>query len=168
MLELIIIAAVIAADQVTKLLTVKFLPNVGDTFPLIEDFFHFTYVENRGAAFGMFQNSTLILTIASAVLCIVLAAILITKRRHKFAMPKIVSVCAALVLAGGFGNLIDRVWLGYVRDMLDFRAINFAVFNVADSAVTVGAILFAVYMLFSKNGRSYIQNILTDKTEDKK
>ena len=131
-------------DQWTKVLAVEKLAGIA-TYPLIENIFHFTYVENRGAAFGMLADHRWVFMIFST------AAILAMLGWLFWEKPKSwwIRVSAAFIIAGGIGNMIDRVRLGYVVDFIDCRFIDFYVFNVADSFVCVGCAMFllaAIYM----------------------
>ncbi len=136
-------AVVVILDQVSKWLAVKYLIPIG-TFPIIKDAVHLTYVENPGAAFGMMQNSRWVFLLVSSVAIIGIIIYLI-----KFAPNnKLAQLSLAFILGGGIGNMIDRVALGYVVDFIDFRLINFAVFNIADSFVCVGAVLLISYVIF--------------------
>ncbi|MBQ3108964.1 MAG: signal peptidase II [Clostridia bacterium] len=157
MLETIIIVLALVLDQITKILSVNILPTLpGGTFPLWEDVFHFTYAENRGAAFGMLQGQMWLFYIITALACVLIIYCMIRFRKR---LHPLIRICLSLIVAGALGNLIDRVFLGYVRDMLDFRLINFAIFNVADSAVVVGAILLVIDLLFLKKGKALADDI---------
>ena len=145
----------ILTDQITKLLAVKYLSE-SDTYPLIRDVFHFTYVENRGAAFGMLADHRWVFLIFSTLAIVALGIYLFrgvsyfSEKREDGTYPPLAplgGVALALIVAGGIGNMIDRLALGYVVDFLDFTLIDFAVFNVADSYVTVGAVLLALHLL---------------------
>ncbi len=118
--------------------------SVGDTIPLIENIFHLTFIKNYGAAFGMLSGEQGFLVLFTAVIVIAIILYVI------FARPKnhFMLLSFAMITAGGIGNLIDRISLGYVIDFFDFRLINFAIFNVADIFVVCGAILLAAYMVF--------------------
>ena len=105
----------------------------GGSLPLIDGVFHFTYCENRGAAF-----ITVLISLAAVYF-------LFFSRRK---LPVFPSIAIALALGGAMGNLYDRVVLGYVIDMLDFCLIHFAVFNVADACVNIGIVLLAIWMVF--------------------
>ena len=129
-----IIAIGIFLDQLTKCLTVKFLSGV-ETVPIIKNVIHLTYVENRGAAFGMFKDQRWIFMVTSTVMIIGLALYLYLG----LAENKLYEISTAMIISGGIGNMIDRIALKYVIDFIDFRLINFAVFNGADSFVCVGA-----------------------------
>lgn len=133
-LYFVIIAVGILADQLTKLLTVKLLA-LGQTHPIIDGVVHFTHVQNRGAAFGMLADSPWVFNILSTVMIIGLFAFLLLGMSPNL----LYSVAISLIISGGIGNMIDRMSLGYVVDFIDFRIINFAVFNVADSFVCIGA-----------------------------
>lgn len=133
-LSSLIILSGIGIDQLTKFLAVKFLAPI-DTCPLISGVLHLTYVENRGAAFGMLADQRWIFIVISAVAIVLFGALLFSGKLPN----RLYTVAAAMIVSGGIGNMIDRLALGYVVDFIDFRLINFAVFNGADSFVCVGA-----------------------------
>lgn len=143
MLEILIILLVVAADQITKYLAVTYLKPLG-TIPIIEGVFSLTYVENRGAAFGILQNHRWFLVILP--IAIVAVAIFYLAFHRQDSLLRRISL--ALILGGALGNLIDRMFLGYVIDMLQATFVEFPVFNIADSAVVCGTILLAIQMLF--------------------
>ena len=138
-------AVLVGIDQLTKYLAVQYVKPVG-SIPVIDGFFQLTYVENRGAAFGIMQNKQwffLIITLA------VLAGLIwisgkIPEERH-FTPLKI---CLYFVGAGAVGNMIDRIFRKYVVDFVYFSLINFPVFNVADIYVTVAAVMLVILILF--------------------
>lgn len=133
----------VIADQVTKLLIVNSL-ELGESAPLISGVFNFTYIRNRGAAFGMLSEHRWIF-MAMSVLLIAFLIIYLIKAKPQ---SKIVRLCLALIVGGGIGNMIDRVIYGFVIDFLDFELIHFYIFNVADAAVTVGCATLVIYILF--------------------
>lgn len=102
------------------------------------------YVQNTGAAFSMLSEHTWILAIISALATLVLLWVLL-RGIFPHAMGQL---ALTLVLGGAVGNLIDRVWLGYVVDMFSLQFVNFAVFNIADIGVTVGGVLLCAYIIF--------------------
>ncbi len=159
MLEAILVAAVIILDQWVKHLTDIHLMPLGTSVPLWEGVFHFTSTHNTGAAFGMLAGGRWLFLVLSVTACAGIIYVLVKfhKRLHI-----LLRVCLALILAGAVGNLIDRVLLGYVRDMFDFRLIHFAIFNVADSAVSVGAVLFMLDLLFGK-GKTLIDDLEAER-----
>jgi signal peptidase II len=138
----VIIAVGIILDQLTKYLSVVYL-KVVDTVPLIRDVLHLTYVENRGAAFGMMKENRWIFISVSTVAIIIFALYLY----FGHADTRLHAVSLAMIVSGGIGNMIDRLALGYVVDFIDFRLINFAVFNGADSFVCVGAGLLILALM---------------------
>lgn len=139
---LITSAVLIVLDQVCKLWAVN---NLSRPITVIPGLFSLTYIENRGAAFGIFQGRTTILAIISIlVLLVLLVAILSGRIKERFLIWAI-----ALVLPGGFGNCIDRLARGFVVDYLDFSALfNFPVFNLADCCVVIGTMLILIYVIF--------------------
>ncbi|MBQ4290357.1 MAG: signal peptidase II [Clostridia bacterium] len=138
-----LIATAIGLDQLTKALAERFLKPV-ETVPIWENVLHLTFVTNKGAAFGMLQNQRWVFLIISTVAIVLLSYYLWVKR---CAHP-LLCVALSLIIGGGIGNMIDRTVLGYVIDFIDFRLIHFAVFNGADSFVTIGCVLAAVWLLF--------------------
>ena len=146
-LWLAVTALVIVIDQFTKRLAVILLQPV-PTVPLWQDILHLTYVENTGASFGMLKDKRWVFMVTSTIL---IAAIVIYLLRCK-EIPPLLGVSLGMILGGGIGNMIDRVALGYVVDFIDFRAIHFAVFNGADSCITVGAVILFFYVMRSESG----------------
>ncbi len=128
-----IAAAVIAADQLTKYAAASVLKKI-ETFPLIRGVLHLTYVENKGAAFGMFSDKRWVFMILSSVALVAIAAFTVINRNGRM----MTNVAVAMIFGGGVGNMIDRFANGFVVDFIDFRLINFWVFNVADSFVCIG------------------------------
>ena len=137
----IIAAAVIFLDQLTKFIVTKSLI-LNQQISVIKGIFSLTLVHNRGAAFGMLQNQTPLLIVTS-----LFAIYLIYSNLKANNHGKIYSLALGLILAGAVGNLIDRLFLGYVIDFLDFRI--WPVFNLADSAITIGGVLLG-YSIINK------------------
>ncbi len=141
---LAIILGSIVLDQLTKYLTVFYLKPI-DTLPIIEDVLHLTYVENPGAAFGMMKDQRWVFMTVSTVAIVGIFIYLLVKRPES----RLECLSLSFIVGGGIGNMIDRFLLGYVIDMIDFRLINFAVFNVADSFVCVGAGMMMLWLVLS-------------------
>ncbi len=144
----------ILLDQLTKYLAVRYLEPI-PTHPLWRGVLHLTYVENRGAAFGMLADSRWVfMVISTAAILGLLVWFCFFTKSYRY----LTTVSIALIVSGGIGNMIDRVALGYVVDFIDFRLINFAVFNVADSLVCIGAGLLILAVLTEpspkKSGKS--------------
>ena len=142
-LAILMMIALIAIDQIIKYWAVAQLLPVS-RIPVIPEFFYFTYVRNFGAAFGILQGQRVLLT-AVVILVILGGLYFILSGRAK---ERFVIWTVALVLAGGTGNLIDRMVRGYVIDYLDFGALfGFPVFNFADCCVVIGTFLLVIYTL---------------------
>jgi len=136
--------ALLIIDQITKVKAATDIALNGD-IKVWENVLHFTYVENRGAAFGMMQGGKWFFLIITAIAVIGMVWFLFKERKTMHFLMQF-SIC--LLLSGAIGNLIDRVALGYVRDMIYVAAINFPVFNVADMAVCAGCGLLVLDILF--------------------
>ena len=134
--------SVIALDMITKFISYAKLSLV-DTVPIIKGVIHFTYVENTGAAFGMLKDHRWVFMSLSCVVIVAIFAYLFLG----LADSRLMGIALSMIAAGGLSNMIDRVALGYVVDFIDFRLINFAVFNVADSCVCIGAGLLILYLI---------------------
>lgn len=118
---------------------------LGESIPLIKNIFHLTYTENTGAAFSIFADKTLFLIIITSIIILIFLSYVIIKKPKS----KAVLWSVTLIVSGAVGNLIDRILYGKVVDFFDFRAINFAIFNVADCFVCIGAVLLCIYVFFS-------------------
>ena len=143
MIYAVIIAAVIVLDRIVKAL-VKSGFEPGDTVAVLGDFFHITYVQNRGVAFSMLYGHQTVIIILTAAL---LAAVLVFLIGFNKKFPAVFNTGLALVCGGGLSNIVDRTFYGYVVDMLDFG--SFPVFNVADICICVGCGLMLLYALRS-------------------
>lgn len=137
-----VIVGVIGLDQLTKWLAVVNLQGE-PSFPLWRDVLHFTYAENTGMAFGMLKDHRWVFMVFSTIAIVALAVYLFRFRPESRWMQ----ISMAFIIGGGIGNMIDRIFLGYVVDFIDFTLINFAVFNVADSFVCVGAGMMILYLI---------------------
>ena len=133
---------VIVLDQVSKILILNFLYE--DQIVLIPNILRFTYVENRGMAFGLLADHRWVFMLFSVIGIALIGAYL-----WFYVKGTLGRVGLALVIGGGIGNMIDRVAYGFVVDFIDFYAFDFWnwVFNIADSAVCVGAGLFMLYII---------------------
>lgn len=135
---------VVALDQWTKYLVVANIAEFG-YLEAIPGLFHLTFVKNTGAAFSSFEGMRWLFVVIFVVLT---AAIAYEYFKKPLPFSKFERWCIAAVYAGGLGNVIDRVRLGYVVDMIDLDFMNFAVFNVADCFITCGAIVLMVSLVF--------------------
>lgn len=143
MLYALLIVLLVVIDQVVKFLVRANIP-LGQYVPFIPHVMDLTYWRNTGAAFSLFSRHTWILTIVSLVVAVVIAGALLKKVvSHPFGVTAL-----SVVLAGAVGNLIDRMFFGYVTDMFATTFMNFAIFNVADICVVLGGIATVIYVLF--------------------
>ncbi len=166
MLQIIIIVLLVAADQLTKFLIWAPLP-AGGTVQVIPGVLNFSKVENEGASFGMLQGAQVFFVVMT-VIVLIAAGYFMIRFRHK--QSRFFRVVIAVVFAGALGNLIDRVAFGYVRDFVDFRMFDFWkwVFNIADAALVIGAILICVYLLFFHKDKKTIKEAASDGNEEEK
>jgi signal peptidase II len=149
LLEIILIAAILIADQITKYLVQLSLSPVGTSLPLIDGVFHLTNVHNTGAAWGMMQGFRWLFIPMTLIVCGIIVFILVKYHKRVTVFSRLT---LSLLFAGAVGNLIDRVLFGYVRDFFDFCLINFPVFNVADSAMTIGCALLIIERVAPQKG----------------
>lgn len=144
-IELIVIGLLIGIDQLVKYWTVITLKG-NDSIIVLDKVFELTYVENRGAAFGMMQNQRPFFLIFTLVVVVIVYYYSLKIPRSKRYSPLRITIL--LFLAGALGNWIDRFRLSYVVDTFYFTLIDFPVFNVADSYVVISTFLFAILLMF--------------------
>lgn len=133
-------------DQLTKWLVVLKLKPIHD-FPIINNVFHLSYVENRGAAFGILQGKHLffiIITLIVMIFIVIYYNKLPSQRKYHWMRFALI-----LLASGAIGNLIDRIRLGYVIDFLYFKLIDFPVFNFADICVVIGVGILSIFILIN-------------------
>lgn len=135
----------VGLDQWTKILTVIHLKNASD-ISLLEGIFELTYVENRGAAFGMLQNKIWLFAIFTVVVLGFMVMIFTKIPKEKRFNP--LKAVMVLLFSGAIGNFIDRIVNGYVVDMFHFYWFEFPVFNVADIYVVISCSILVILMLF--------------------
>lgn len=163
LLYLICIVSVVVFDQITKMIAIKQLLPIS-TYPIIKDVIHFTYVENRGAAFGILKDQRWIFMILSTVVVVVILYIMV---RYKKYLHPIMLIGLSFTVGGGIGNMIDRTVKGYVVDFIDFTLIDFAVFNIADTFICIGVGLIILDIIIGKSDYSFLEsNKMNSKTEN--
>ena len=156
---LILSIAVVLLDQISKIIVVKNI-ELGEVIPVIKNVFNLTYIENRGAAFGMLSDQRWIFMIISVV-AIVAIFVFIWKEKPESMWMK---TCLGAIVGGGIGNMIDRIFRGSVVDFIDADFVqyphpsfdggfkltmtDFPIFNVADCFITVGCAVLVVYLIF--------------------
>ena len=142
-ISLVTVFGVVVADRLTKILFSNIL-HVGESLPVINKVFHFTLVHNTGIAFGLFKDNGLVFLIIPIIAVVLLGYNLYYY--HKVGeLDHFYILGFSMILGGAIGNLIDRIMIGHVIDFIDLRV--WPVFNVADSAITIGAciILFKCF-----------------------
>jgi len=137
-------AGIVAADQITKLITVANI-DLYEKVAFLPGFLRFTYVQNTGAAFSSFEGQQWLFLLVFAVLTV---AVVWEYRKKALPFTTLERWLIAAIYGGGLGNMIDRVRLGYVVDMIETEFIKFPVFNVADCFITCGCILLMVHLVF--------------------
>ena len=133
---IILILVLTAIDQLSKLYMYNISGGeMGYSIPIINNFFHLTYIENHGGIFGVFQGKINYFTIISIVL---IAYVVITEIKNfkKYKFP--IKLGISIITAGALGNMIDRIFRGFVIDMIDFRGIWGFIFNIADTYIHIG------------------------------
>ncbi len=146
LLYLVIIAILAGIDQLTKMQVSLFVGDNGSV-EFLFGLFRLTYVENTGVAFSMFSGKTDVLSVVTAVILAGTLCALFVHRKGK-KKPALLVISLILINAGGIGNLIDRVFNGYVVDFIEPLFIDFAVFNFADCCITVGAFMLLGYEIY--------------------
>jgi signal peptidase II len=157
---LLIALSVIVLDRFTKWAVARYIP-LHDSIAVIPGLFHISHVENRGAAFGLFADSNFPWKIAALVgfslIALIIVTVLLWKNGHTLS---ITTIGLSLILGGATGNLWDRVVAGRVVDFLHFYVGSYTWpdFNVADSAIVIGAILLVSEILFAKPSHEAVHN----------
>lgn len=142
----VVAAVVIALDQWTKHLVQGALPLNGPSTPLIPGLLYFTYVHNQGSAFGQMQGAGRFLVLAALVAIVGILSYRSRLLRQGDPIHPLLVWGLALPLGGAVGNMIDRALMGHVVDFIDFRV--WPIFNVADTAISLGALSLALFFLF--------------------
>lgn len=165
LLCILLIVLSVAADQITKQIV---LANIAmyDEVSFLPGILHFTYIENKGAAFGMLANNRWVFLVISSLAIIAFVFYII---KYKPQSP-LLRVSLSFVIGGGIGNMIDRCFRGSVVDMIEVEFIDFYVFNVADMFVCVGCGLMVLYMILeeireAKAKKSEKESTNADKSE---
>lgn len=165
MLELVIIIVILALDQLTKYLIQINLSPVGTSMPVIDGFLQLTNVHNTGAAWGMLEGFRWLFIPMTLIVAGLLIYVIVHFNKKLTVFSRIT---LALLFAGAVGNFIDRVALYYVRDFIDITPwFSFPVFNVADSALSVGCVFLVIDALFLKD-KSLFERVSFQKSKDKK
>ncbi|MBQ6119857.1 MAG: signal peptidase II [Clostridia bacterium] len=144
-LQLAAVAALIGVDHLLKNVAAVQLAD-GEAHTLIKGFLGFVYAENTGAAFSLFASSTNALSVFTGVLLAAGVIYLLYPSKNR---PLAYDICVPLIIAGGAGNLIDRLTRGYVIDYIMTLFVEFPVFNFADCLITCGCFALVIYLIYS-------------------
>ena len=140
-ISLIVTCLVVFIDRTTKIFFSDLL-HVGESLPVIYNIFHMTLVHNTGIAFGFFKDQGSVFIIIPIIAIILLVFNIYYYRQSNEVLTRSYIIAFSLILGGAIGNLIDRIICGYVIDFIDFRI--WPVFNMADSAITIGAFIIGI------------------------
>ena len=141
-------AGIVAADQITKYLTVAKIP-LHNHIEVLPNVVGLTYVQNDGAAWSSFQGQQWLFALIFVAFTV---AIVWEYRKKSMGFTTFEWWCIAAIYGGGLGNMIDRVRFGYVIDMIETKFIDFPIFNVADCFITCGCIALIVHLAFFNKG----------------
>lgn len=144
-IDLVIIFVLLALDQFTKQLAIEYLKDKPARV-LIKNVFELNYLENHGSAFGMLQNQKFFLIFVGVLFMGIVLFFLLKLPENKKFYP--VHVCLSAVIAGGIGNMIDRIRFDHVVDFFSFVLINFPIFNVADCYIVVAITILFILFIF--------------------
>ncbi len=140
-LSLFTVSAVVFFDRISKVFFSEILA-LGESLPVIRHVLHMTLVHNTGIAFGLFKDQGAVFIVIPIIAIVLLAYNIFYYKSNEEKLSRLYIIAFSLILGGAIGNLIDRIVYGYVIDFIDFRI--WPVFNIADSAITVGAIIIAL------------------------
>ena len=144
LVELAVLAVILVADLLTKQYAWEYLNQQGVKDGFIPGLINLVMVENRGAGFGIFQGKTVGLTVITFIVIVAICIYLFFALKES----EWLRISLVFVIAGGIGNIVDRIAFGYVRDFIQFSFWeNFPVFNIADSFVTVGAFMLVIVLI---------------------
>jgi len=152
---IILITSLFIIDQISKIIVVNTI-NLGNKITIIKNFFNITYTKNYGAAFGIFEGKIFLIIIISILL---FAYLIYELKKNKD--KKVLVISISLIVGGLLGNLTDRIFLGYVRDFLDFNILgyNYPIFNLSDTFIVIGAVIFTIELIREEiNGKERKRN----------
>ena len=144
---ILLILLLLAIDQATKLIAILFLKG-NEKLVLIDKILEFYYTENFGAAFSSFMGQRILLIILT--FAILIFFIVLLKNNYHKQEKKIINYSCCFIISGAVGNLIDRIFNGFVVDFIYIKSINFPVFNIADVCIVIGTLIFFVCVGFVK------------------
>ena len=153
LLSVLVILACVGIDQLTKLLAINNLRDLADEIPVINKVFGLYYVENKGISFSMLSSRMGLIIIVTSIIMLLLIYVLIRTPKTCYYMP--FSIVLTIIIGGALGNMIDRVFRGYVIDFIMLDFINFPIFNVADIFVCVGLFILVILIIFKYKDKDF-------------
>ena len=151
MLNWCIIILLVFIDQLTKFMAVTYLKPIA-THSFLEGVVKLTYVENTGVAFGMLKDMHYLIVPITVVVTVVCLWLMLKAKKENFIK---LSYVFSVISAGAAGNILDKIFRGYVVDFIEFDFVEFPVFNFADICVSLGAVAFAILIIFTKDGEFF-------------
>ncbi len=153
LISFIIIFVCVGIDQLTKLFAINNLRDLADEIPVINKVFGLYYVENKGISFSMLSSKMALIIIITSIIMLILIYVMIRTPKTKYFMP--FSIVLSVIVGGAAGNMIDRIFRGFVIDFIMLDFINFPIFNVADIFVCVGLFILVILIIFKYKDKDF-------------
>ena len=153
LISILIILVSVGIDQLTKLLAINNLRDLADEIPVINKVFGLYYVENKGISFSMLSSKMALIIIITSIIMLILIYVMIRTPKTKYFMP--FSIVLSVIVGGAAGNMIDRIFRGFVIDFIMLDFINFPIFNVADIFVCVGLFILVILIIFKYKDKDF-------------
>lgn len=153
LISILIILVCVGIDQLTKILAINNLRDLADEIPVINKVFGLYYVENKGISFSMLSSKMALIIIITSIIMLILIYVMIRTPKTKYFMP--FSIVLSVIVGGAAGNMIDRIFRGYVIDFIMLDFINFPIFNVADIFVCVGLFILVILIIFKYKDKDF-------------
>lgn len=153
LISIIIIFVCVGIDQLTKLFAINNLRDLADEIPVINKVFGLYYVENKGISFSMLSSKMALIIIITSIIMLILIYVMIRTPKTKYFMP--FSIVLSVIVGGAAGNMIDRIFRGFVIDFIMLDFINFPIFNVADIFVCVGLFILVILIIFKYKDKDF-------------
>ncbi len=153
LISIIIIFVCVGIDQLTKLFAINNLRDLADEIPVINKVFGLYYVENKGISFSMLSSKMALIIIITSIIMLILIYVMIRTPKTKYFMP--FSIVLSVIVGGAAGNMIDRIFRGFVIDFIMLDFINFPIFNVADIFVCVGLFILVILIIFMYKDKDF-------------
>ena len=153
-ISLLIVGVLVAVDQFTKVLAYNYLSNTPSGVSVINGVFSLYYTPNTGISLSLLAGKTVLIIAITSVILLLLIYALIRTPKLNYYMP--FSVVLSVIIAGAVGNLIDRIFRGFVIDFISLDIIHFPIFNVADICVTVGLVILVFLVIFKYKDEDFV------------